>query len=174
MAHALTQVKHIIYVNLWHPQVKWGAASRSAPDQPDRPSGSACLDCATLNVEAFPYFTWDELCAHSVNEPGKSEIASARRSRAADSSSSDYLPSVVTSETATRLRITRPTILMNATEYKNHFGKVVPGVRGPKVPTLLVPREGAVGELEKVWVFADPTSPHRTEQYKIIIASAMP
>jgi hypothetical protein len=146
---------------LWHPQVKWAATSRSAPDQPELPAGSACLECATLRVEAFPYFSWDELCAHSMHDAGKAEIASARASQSA-SSSANYLPSAVTSETTTRLRISRSTILMNALEYKNHFGKQVPGARGPKLPTLQVPREGVVGELEKVWVFADPAAPHRT------------
>ena len=130
------------------------------------------MECATLNVEAFPYFTWDELCAHAIDEPGKSEIAAARTSLSTSGSSGDYLPSAVTSETATRLKISRSTILMNSTEYKNHFGKVVPGVSGPKVPTLLVPREGDVGELEKVWVFADPAAPHRTEQSNTNIANA--
>jgi hypothetical protein len=146
---------------LWHPQVEWAATSRAAPGQPELPAGSACLACATLRVEAFPYFGWDELCAHAMTDEGKSELASARASKG--SSSSNFLPSAVTSETTSRLRITRSTILMNALEYKNHFGKQVPGARGPKVPTLLVPREGVVGELEKVWVFADPAAPHRTQ-----------
>jgi hypothetical protein len=123
------------------------------------------LECATLNVESFPYLTWDQLCDHAKTEHGKKEVATARSMAKSPGVEPSFLPSCVTHEDAAVIKISRSTIVMNATEYKNHFGKAPPGARGPKVPTLVVPREGSVGEFETVWLFADPSSPHRTQEH---------
>jgi hypothetical protein len=114
-----------------------------------------------LHVNEFGFWSWEELISHSTTTEGQVDIETARRV-ASGASTPDFLPNQVTSEAAHKLIINRSCIMMNSAEYKQHFGKNPPGARGPKIPTLMVPREGSAHEVEKVWCFRDPTMPHRS------------
>jgi hypothetical protein len=112
-------------------------------------------------VNEFGFWTWDELIDWQTTDNGKVDINNARKVISGDAVP-DFCPTQVTSEATRKLIINRSCIMMNSAEYKQHFGKPTPGARGPKIPTLMVPREGSTSECEKVWCFTDPSQPHRS------------
>ena len=114
-----------------------------------------------MHVNELGFWTWEGLIKHSAAAEGKGDVANARIVTSG-AAAPDFLSNQVTSEAATKLIINRSCIMMNADEYKQHLGKNPPGARGPKVPTLMVPREGSPAEVEKVWCFSDPAMPHRS------------
>jgi hypothetical protein len=138
---------------------KWGSTYSKGPGQPAVPHGSYCLACKTLHAEAFPFMDIDELAAKKDAEPTKTQIQQAKLTTSGEHIT--WLPDSVVNETSCVVSIQRPLIILNSTEYKTYFKRPVPGSRGPKLPTMTVPKEGDPMEVEKVFCFQDPSCPFR-------------
>jgi hypothetical protein len=138
---------------------KWGSTYSQGPGQPQVPHGNYCMSCKTLHAEAFPFTDIDELAAKKDTEPTRTQIQQAKLITGGESIT--WLPDSVVNETSCTVSIQRPLIIMNAAEYKAYFKRPVPGSRGPKLPTMTVPKEGDPMESEKVFCFQDPSCPFR-------------
>ena len=138
---------------------KWGSTYSQGPGQPAVPHGSYCMKCKTLHAEAFPFIDIDELAAKKDTEPTKTQIQQAKLITSGENIT--WLPDSVVNETSCMVSIQRPMIILNSTEYKAYFKRPVPGSRGPKLPTMTVPKEGDPMEVEKVFCFQDPSCPFR-------------
>ena len=112
-----------------------------------------------FHATAFGHISIEELA--ELRETGRADQIKQARSVMAGSEP-DWLPDAVTAEMHSTIKIQRSMVIMNSSEYQQHFKKKPPGSRGPKIPQLTVPREGYPSESEKVFCFTDPQQPHRT------------
>ena len=112
-----------------------------------------------FHATAFGHIGIEELA--ELRETGRADQIKQARSVMAGSEP-DWLPDAVTAEMHSTIKIQRSMVIMNSSEYQQHFEKKPPGSRGPKIPQLTVPREGYPSESEKVFCFTDPQQPHRT------------
>ena len=139
--------------------VEWAHHLQQSPGGPLHPSGNQCFQCLLFHTKNFPHLSWSDFGKFIETEPGQTAVNQAKKS--AMGGHRDFVLDSVSAVTTVSMRIERPMIVMNEREYKNYFNKPPPSVRGPKVPTLTLPKESNPGETEKVWCFEDPSMPMR-------------
>ena len=140
--------------------VEWAHHLQQSPGGPLHPSGNQCFQCLLFHAKNFPHLSWSDFGKFIETEPGQTAVNQAKKS--AMGGHRDFVLDSVSAVTTVSLRIERPMIVMNEREYKNYFNKPPPSVRGPKVPTLTLPKESNPGETEKGMVLRGSFDAHAT------------
>jgi len=141
------------------PERPWASSLQQAPGAPLLPAGDQCVECQAFHAKHFAHLKWSDFIQWCETEAGQTAVNEARATARGDHR--DFVLDTISAETRVFFRIERPMVVMNEREYKNYFNKPPPSVRGPKVPTLTLPKESNPGESEKVWCFEDPSMPMR-------------
>ena len=140
-------------------QAKTSSGLLTCTGGPLLPSGDQCFQCQGFHARNFPHLSWSDFGKFIETVPGQTAVNEAKKT--ATGGHRDFVLDSVSAVTTVSLRIERPMIVMSEREYKNYFNKPPPSVRGPKVPTLTLPKESNPGETEKVWCFEGSSMPMR-------------
>ena len=120
---------------------------------------SRCLSCSERWRDAFGHLSFEYFAAHAKTTAGAEDLAQYENTKAG--TEPDWIPEDVLAETSTRVCVERSVLVLTATEYRKEKGKPLPGIRGPKLPTMMLPSEQNPGEYEEHFVFQHPDYPYR-------------
>eukprot|EP00971_Amphidinium_carterae_P351461 6492126-Amphidinium_carterae.2 len=135
------------------------------------PQGSQCDQCFHIWSRGFSYMTWSELVTlHERDEPFRVTFARAKQT---------HLSGVKLAEEQAQVEkvlqvgceVRRSFVILNEREMRRETSQNrIKKSALKSLPSLMLPAEDGSGKQELVYLFADPTTPHRRLDLKVEVA----